>query len=281
MLKKYQHPRILNKAHAGVKSLTNSPKRAIVTYSRHLFYNLFSKKSTLKNDIERIYHYHSRKTGGTSLNYSFMRSVAGKDYKKIYKGIVDSVDGSFMYKRRVFAGWNHNLAHSMDYFYAWSHQPYNKIKLNGNTFTVTIIRDPLKRTISLYKHLIHHRNLVIKSPTFKAQLNWLGKNFDDFIEKTPRKNLERQLFMFSEKFDVDEAFKRITGLSHYFFTEKYQEGITELNKKLGLNLEAKHERKTPVEVKITKKQKTKLKKKLKSEYELYNRLWKFKEKQNE
>jgi hypothetical protein len=46
--------------------------------------------------------------------------------------------------------------------------------------------------------------------------------------------------MFSADFDVDEALERIMRCDHVMFTEQFEKGIDELNRKTGLNLIPRH-----------------------------------------
>jgi len=72
--------------------------------------------------------------------------------------------------------------------------------------------------------------------------------------------------MFSNKFNVDEAVSRVKSLSYYFFTENFNEGVFELNRKTGLNLVPAHIRKTGYEAPITKDAISKLREVLDQEY---------------
>jgi hypothetical protein len=57
--------------------------------------------------------------------------------------------------------------------------------------------------------------------------------------------------MFSEQYDVDEAAALVKKVPHYFFTDEFNYGIENLNRKTGLTLEPLHIRKTCCSVEIT------------------------------
>ena len=116
----------------------------------------------------------------------------------------------------------------------------------------------------------------IDSLGVKREISWLGESFDDFLDAIPKRELHRQIYMFSKKFDSEEAYNNIISLSHFFVTEDFKQGVGDLSSKLGIQLSSLHLRKSKKEVKINKATRQKLRKLLKPEIKLYNRLLEYK-----
>jgi hypothetical protein len=73
-------------------------------------------------------------------------------------------------------------------------------------------------------------------PSYEWQ--WMGDDLADFAQRAPREHLLRQLFMFSPTFDIEEARDRISGLSLAFRLESFGDGLAELGKMVGVELES-------------------------------------------
>lgn len=225
------------------------------------------------NGYRRVYHIHVRKSGGTSLNHMFLAFGQETDQNiTMYKELAETKDHRLVRNGKVYVAWNNGLINQGNYFYAFSHLPLHLLKLPPHTFTVTILRDPLKRIISLYKMLVEYRDNKIDHPTMKIQGPWLGESFDDFLGRIPPEHLLRQLYMFSPTFDVNESFERITNCSHFMFTEDFGTGIASLNSKLGIELQPIHIRQSQSAPSISEKQISRLRDMLAKEYELTTRL---------
>lgn len=250
------------------------PKRLRVNLKD--FYSKLFSRNDIPGEYRRIYHYHTKKTGGTSLNFSLL-SLSRIDPLKLYAILINAFDHRHVANGKVFVGWNKNLIEDGNFFYGWSHIAAHNLKLKPETFTITIIRNPCERVISVYKHLLREkRRGEIKFPKIKEEVSWLGFSFDDFLENIPREHLQRQLYMFSENFDVEEAFENIKGLSCFFFLDNYRNGVRELSKALGCKLKPFHLRKSSPIEEISDKQKKVLKERLAPEMFLYEKLRKHK-----
>jgi hypothetical protein len=189
----------------------------------------------------RVYHFHIRKTAGTSLDAAFW-NLAGLDFLEFGKKTRVCRNGLIIVrgdKRRIEAG---------HYFYASSHLPAHCITLPEKTFTVVILRDPLARILSHYRYLLWRRNdprAAEHEPFFEElepELPWLGQSFGDFLSRIPREHLLRQLYMFSDNYQVDEAVERIAGVSAVGFTETFAHSLASISTCLDLPLAVKHER---------------------------------------
>ena len=200
-------------------------------------------------------------------------SLTGDD-DKLYKKLNRSLSQRFISNDLVIQGWNPLLIERGHFFYGFSHLPRHQLKLKADTFTLTCLRDPYKRIVSLYNMLIDQVENDPLHPGLKSQKQWLGNSFSDFIDRIPKNELLNQLYIFSEDYNVDEAVKKIKALEFYFFTESFDSDILQLNKILGLNLKPMHVRKASatVGVNITPDESIRLKKMLAPEIELIEKL---------
>jgi hypothetical protein len=190
---------------------------------------------------KRIYHYHVRKTAGTSLNTAFL-SIIGASLRDI------AHRNFLMQNDFVFVQHDKKLIERGDYFYANSHFPAHQISLPPNTFTITILRDPLERVVSHYRHLVWVRDdpraphLEPAIWRLRRELDWLGSGLGEFVSRLPRTLLLNQLYMFSNDFSVSEAAERIAACSYVGFTENFAAHVAELAGLLDLPLQLSWER---------------------------------------
>lgn len=216
------------------------------------------------NGYKRIYLVHVRKTGGTSINNMFL-GISG-EAARLYNRLVKKTSHCILSKGKIYIGWNRDLINRGDYFYAFSHAPWHKLDLPVGTFSFTCFRDPVNRVISHYNMLFNYIKNGIDHPCLKIEREWFGDSFEFFLNNIPREHLCNQLYMFSEDFDIDEAVENVFSLSHYFFTERFADGIDELNRKTGLHLMPIHIRKATVKSNISTKNISLLREMLEKEY---------------
>jgi len=195
----------------------------------------------IAHDWKRIYHYHIRKTAGTSLNTAFL-SIIGADLQDIaHKNML-------MRNDIIFVQHDKKLIERGDYFYGSSHIAAHKLVVPEKTFTITILRDPLERVISYYRHLMFVRDDPRASrlePAFwrlRRETEWLGSSFGEFVSRMPRARLLNQLYMFSASFSVAEAAERIVACSYVGFTSSFAAHISDLADILDLPLKLSWER---------------------------------------
>ena len=218
---------------------------------------------------KRVYLVHIRKTGGTSLNNMFL-SLSGEDSNSLYSQLGSTPVHRLVSNGLIYVGWDVKLINKGNYFYAFSHTPLHQLTLPERTFTVSCFRDPVKRIISHYNMLVDFRENKLDHPCMATEGKWLGKGFDDFLQRIPKEHLLNQLYMFSSDYNVNEAVSNVQQLSHYFFSDTFDSGINDLNRKTGLNLESIHIRKTNYQAQISENTLTKLKEMLNEEYRFLN-----------
>lgn len=202
---------------------------------------LLPRRHQLPGGYRRIYHYHLRKTAGTSLDSAFW-GLAGLDLKSRKRRLVVQRNGlGFVNHKKA-------LIERGDYFYASSHLPAHELRLPEETFTITILRDPLARLLSHYRMLLWARadaRAPAIEPFWKGLrrgMEWLGASFGDFLDRIPRERLLNQLFMFSPAFHVEEAAARILSCSAVCHTESLAGDLAHLAARLELPLQNVRER---------------------------------------
>ena len=200
---------------------------------------------------ERIYHYHIRKTAGTSLNSAFW-GLAGLD-------LASARGGRIFANNLVYVRHNQELIEEGAWFFANSHIPAHCLKLPPNTFTVTVIRDPLRRLISHYRYLVwarddaaNARRLDPAYSSLRREIAWLGDSFAEFLTRIPKRHALAQLYMFSKEYDVKDALERIHSCTSVCLTERFAEGIQLLANTLQLPLEVRRERQFGSPVKLSR-----------------------------
>ena len=110
-----------------------------------------------------LYHYHIRKTGGTTINFSFLRTVTDKP-SDLYSKIASSPGHYVNESGKYFSGWNRSVINSGNYFYSWSHIPFHMLDVPTNVKTLTCFRDPVKRLISHYNMINNYKINNINHP---------------------------------------------------------------------------------------------------------------------
>ena len=220
-------------------------------------------RSILPDGYERVLHHHVRKTAGTSLNAAF-RALGGPDAARATgedrlttstsvaptgprpapppeptsgpKG--SSIRGNGL----TFVTGAAQRIDEGAYFFANSHIAAYVLHPPRHTFRLTILRNPASRLVSHYRYLRHVREHAIPDGPSDAELAWADGSFEQFVHTMPRRGRLRQLYMFSETFDVDQAVGRIAGLDAVLFTETYPDDLAALAHRLGLPLELRRER---------------------------------------
>lgn len=188
------------------------------------------------------------------------------DSQSLYRDLLQTPDRRIARNGMIFVRGNVRLINRGSYFYASSHAPLYKLRIPENTFTVTCFRDPVKRVVSLYNMFMDYFVNGVAHTGLAGKQKWLRGSFDDFLDRIPPEYLLNQIYMFSRRFDVDEAVAATRTLSHYFFTEDFDRGVEELSRKTGLHLRPVHVRKAAHEAEISERSLDGLRKRLTREY---------------
>jgi hypothetical protein len=195
----------------------------------------------LPDGSRRIYCHHIRKTAGTSLHSAFL-ALGGEDPLEVKRRMERSV------LRRTISGTYTFVAHRQaqfpagQYFYAWSHLPAHRVELPPQTFTVTVLRDPVRRVVSLFRYLQAGDEPDMAFAVTEGEREMATDGFEAFLDRLPRRELLRQLFTFSRHLDVAEAAAGVEACSYVFMTDAYDTGLAGLAGRLDLPLASRRDR---------------------------------------
>jgi hypothetical protein len=221
--------------------------------------------------FKRIYFYHVRKTAGTSLNHAFF-ALCGQDGGSVQALIGRGSVGWVAVGDYVFVAHNNYLAETGDYFYGYAHTPAHQVRLQPQTFRFTCLRDPVRRVVSHYRNLVHFQQHVTGRRILRQEGAWLGQSIADFLDNIPAEHLQRQLYMFSKSFDVNEAVECLSELESVMFTEHFDRGLAELSQRLRLDLQLLRSKSTYDPVEVDQKSLGRLREMLDKEYLLLDRV---------
>ncbi len=232
-------------------------------------------------DYKRVYHYHVRKTAGTSLNSAFW-ALGGLDLRAVSDSQV--VEGGGL----RFVRGNRRLIEEGDYFFANSHRPAHELRLPPATYTITILRDPAARAVSYYRYLLWARSnrTAREAEPFidevVAESSFLGRRpvfrrrneiaFRDFLDRAPAERLLTQLHMFSARLDPAEAAENALACSATCFTETYGEDLRRVAAELQLDLGERRERSFGERVDLSDDERALLRERLAPEYVMIERV---------
>ena len=160
-----------------------------------------------------IYLHHIPGACGTSLVYTFL-AQAGDPVELCAQ--LRQNDGILYVKDTYKAYANRAVWLEENTYFGWSTKPVYETVLPQNTFSITVLRDPVNRLVSCYR-------------AFLLTHEWKGKDFWDYINSLPNELLFRQITMFSQKCDIDEAHQKIGQLSYAFRSERYLLAIEQLS----------------------------------------------------
>jgi hypothetical protein len=249
-------------------------ERAEATLTRRIRtrgYAALAEKIRPATGHRRIYFYHLRKTGGTSLVRSFL-ALGGEDPETVHWRMKRpphaTTSGGF-----VFVGADRRLIERGDYYFGWSHAAAWWLAVPPDTFRITVLRDPLQRMVSLYRYLADPRaDAGQPFPAPSVQRAWAADGFSTFLDRLPRRDLLVQLGSFSESFDVEEAAGRIAACEAVIMTPDLDRATARLGSQLGVELEARRERSSVSRLELTEADLSRLREVLEPEYRLMTRL---------
>lgn len=222
----------------------------------------------------RTYLIHIRKTAGTSLDNAFLSlagenpvEVASRSYHALKQhtgpySFITNPDNSRPFVFRMAR-----------YTYGSSHLPAWRLHLPPSTLTVTILRDPISRVISLYRYFADDRadeGQAFPSPGMvrAGERDWAADGFSTFLDRADKISLLNQLYMFSSRLDPVEAAEHIRRCSLYFFTEHFNDGVAALAHQLRLSLVPRVDRASVADLRPTDTEMARLRHILDPEYQL-------------
>lgn len=186
---------------------------------------------------------HIRKTGGTSINFSFL-ALAGGDPRAVWLKMREDGVEVFNVGRFRFVTRNKELIEAGAYTYSHAHLPRHELDLGPEVFTVCSIRDPVDRLCSHYRMVSEYVELGVKKSWLDRESQWLGEGVVDFCRNMPVERRQAQLYCFSHSGNVAEATEVASRVSFLFNFAKFEESLMCLGKELGVNLKNFHERRT-------------------------------------
>jgi len=224
-----------------------------------------------------IYHYHVRKSGGTSINHAFYAS-ANEDLGKCYNQVMRRLwVKRIRENNKTYVANDKKIIGSGNYFYAHSHFTYDEIKLPDFVRKITCLRDPAKRILSHYKMLCEYKTKNWHDhPTFLKEGHWIKNGFEGFLELIPREHLHNQIYMFSKIFNADQALSRLHKFDYICFTDTLNDDLIMLGKKIGVDLHARHDRVSQSDFVPNQMELEMLQEKMSPEIDFISKLRKFK-----
>jgi hypothetical protein len=215
--------------------------------------------------FSRIYHFHIRKCGGSSLNVAFSKFPNGNS--KNYQIVASQHENKAIFNNVPIVGWNLKQLKRGDFWYGFSHIEFERIfPLKKNTFTFTFLRDPIERLLSHYNMIKDWENNENPHPAFEIEGRWLGNSFSEFLDKIPKQHLQNQLFMFSTSFDIDTALKNLKKIDFVGVVGRDEEKLLNYFREyFDINLDYFHTRKSAYSYILDEREMKLLKNKLEDE----------------
>jgi hypothetical protein len=181
-----------------------------------------------------VYLYHIPKTGGRSLRLSFLAyfvEPVGLNPVVVHNALWSGTGKYFNLGNGIILGGPDN-----NFIFDSSHITYDLKTIKNGTFTVSIFRNPTTRTLSYFRMLDRWQYMDEYNAWLDDEKYLLENGFEGFIKFAPDEIILAQTRMFSENYDVNEAFENIKNISHIIILENYEEDLKLLSEKLNMKL---------------------------------------------
>ena len=254
--------------------MSETPKAVIAREVPGLLLEGWKSRSRveLADGSRRIYLHHIRKTGGTSITASLLSSST-RSPKDINQRLASRRPRVARAGDMVFSAHDRIALQAGWYTYGWSHIPAWRLRLRPQTYTVTVLRDPVARVLSLYRYLDDPDSDDGQFFGASREERALAVNgFDNFLDVLPASDLLNQLHMFSERLDPAEAANRIGRCSLAFLVDDMAHGVARLAEVVGRGLPERTERRSTPGFEPTEAQRDRLREAVSAEYALLDRL---------
>lgn len=229
------------------------------------------------------YFYHVMKTGGRSIISAFLYYLLKEEIQKnndnitytdlylhITGGHVEiKINDSYIKKLQlILCKWNSSIKNKR-FKFGFNHD-FLGVKLPRCCYTITCIREPLERLLSHYRMLLMLKAKKDFRETPSNDCRYIMKGIQYFVENFPKEYLIHQLYFFSKKGDVGEAFNNVTKCTQIILTEKMQEGYDKFYAKTNIQLQSQIVLSTPLRKHdLNGQELAQLKRILHKEYEFY------------
>lgn len=184
----------------------------------------------------KVLHLHQKKSGGTSVNMSIMEALYKKDAKQVYSRLVSFPLPVYVHKYRVVIGWNRRLIGLWLHNFAFTHQPSWRLHIPPKKYVFTILRSPIERVYSRYRHLKSSQESGMVDG-LENEISKIGESFYDYLVNTEPKNIATQLYCFSRTYDISEAIGNLGICKRVFFQSDMNRVFEVLSSDLELNLQ--------------------------------------------
>ena len=239
----------------------------------------------------KIHFYHIQKTGGRSIICSFIAGAMNKkietpkDVENIWDLYIQS-NSKVLYLDKMTIFGHGGLNWVGDSSLVASHTPYKAIKFPTiDIFTITSIRNPIDRILSIYKESIleisgdYDKTLRCCHNGLQRLPEYKSKDIIEFCHKIPEQTVFGQTyFLNNDDKNPDNAIDILKKINHVLILENLKNDLNDLSQKINMDLPCVHVGMTTTDNSkyINESQYKELEKMLESEIYFYNKVKEYK-----